>query len=141
MEQLTKQDVRDIVQSVVAKSISNLKCPSDSVLECSPTDCKERCGISIHEHRAHHELVAEVKKNRDQLYTMISFVSKLMKDREDTAKLIGETMTKMLVMAIVSGAAAGIMFYLANRLGDIGGNGNGISVRPGVNGSPKGSTP
>lgn len=141
MEQLTKQDVRDIVQSVVAQSISNLKCPSDSVLECGPIDCKERCGISIHEHRAHHELVAEVKKNRDQLYTMTSFVSKLMKDREETAKLIGETMTKMLVMAIVSGAAAGIMFYLANRLGNVGGTGNSFSGRTGIESSPKVNTP
>ena len=110
-------------------------------LRCTNSECLSDCGISKHEHRAHHELVAEIRKNRDDLLEKMKFVHKLMKGKEATTRILGETMLKLIVTAVISGMAAGIMSYLAITFSGKGESSGGTSVRTGVLSGSKGSTP
>lgn len=123
------------IDSVVEKKLN------ERSYKCLSNDCLDECGISKHEHRAHHELVSEIRKNRDDLLAKMKFVHKMMRGKEATTRILGETMLKLIVTAIVSGMAAGIMSYFAITLSGKGESSGGTSVRPGISNGIKGSAP
>lgn len=126
--------LKEIIESVVDEKLA------ERTFACKNSDCIENCGVSRHEHRAHHELVAEIRKDRDSLIEKMKFVHKLMKGKEATTKIVGETMLKLIVTAVVSGMAAGIVSYFVSNL-SIKGDVNNESVRPGISSGPKRSAP
>lgn len=55
--------------------------------------------------------MAELKSNRDRLFEVMKAVEKSEKTKQGVAKVVGETVIHMLVMAALSGVFAGLMFY------------------------------
>lgn len=129
------KELLDLIDSAIDRKLD------ERPLRCTNSECLSDCGISKHEHRAHHELVTEIKKNRDDLLEKMKFIHKLMKGKEATTRILGETMLKLIVTAVISGMAAGLMSYLAITFSGKGESSGGTSVRPGITNGVKGSAP
>ena len=84
------EKLKEIIGSVIDEKLA------ERTFTCRNSDCIENCGVSRHEHRAHHELVAEIRKDRDSLIEKMKFVHKLMKGKEATTKIIGETIERQI---------------------------------------------
>lgn len=122
MSSLTEDEINLIVSKVLTKisghCLSN--CPNkggdDEDEQCTANYCQERCGVTPLSHGEHHKAVKRIVEKWDDLVLKYNHLDKMIKSRDKANSIIGETLIKMIIYAIVAGVASGLVFYLMSRM-------------------------